>query len=86
MPVSKLKQVLQPEAQHLRAAGSGRPTHGIGLGLQLCRTFAECHGGTLGMSAGPEGGAMVWVTLPAAGNTLTVQPVQEHAFQAHSAA
>ncbi|MBC8084045.1 MAG: tetratricopeptide repeat-containing sensor histidine kinase [Hymenobacter sp.] len=87
MPVSKLKQVLHPRQPQLRATDTGRPAQGTGLGLQLCRTFAECHGGTLGMSAGPEGGAMVWVTLPAAGKApATAAAPQEPVFQAHTAA
>lgn len=73
MPVNQLKQVLHPRQPQLRATDSGRPTQGTGLGLQLCRTFAEYHGGTLGMSTGPEGGAMVWVTLPSASQTLEME-------------
>ncbi|UOQ67848.1 sensor histidine kinase [Hymenobacter volaticus] len=87
MPISQLKQVLHPRQPQLRASNSGGPAQGTGLGLQLCRTFAECHGGTLGMSAGPEGGAMVWVTLPVAGNILKVDPTQgQPSFQTHTAA
>lgn len=87
MPINQLKQVLHPRQPQLRASNSGGPVQGTGLGLQLCRTFAECHGGTLGMSAGPEGGAMVWVTLPVAGKVLKVDPTQgQSSFQTHTAA
>ncbi|HEX8425573.1 ATP-binding protein [Hymenobacter sp.] len=87
MPLSQLKQVLHPRQPQLRATDLGRSTQGTGLGLQLCRTFAECHGGTLGMSTSPEGGAVVWVTLPAAGKVLDVLPSQSNAsFQTYTAA
>jgi signal transduction histidine kinase len=75
MPLNQLKQVLHSRQPQLRATDSGRPKQGTGLGLQLCRAFAESHGGTLGMSAGSEGGAKVWVTLPAAGQAPEVTSI-----------
>ncbi|WP_375433647.1 ATP-binding protein [uncultured Hymenobacter sp.] len=87
MPISQLKQVLHPQQPQLRVTTSDGRAQGTGLGLQLCRTFAECHGGTLGMSAGPEGGAVVWVTLPIAGKIFEVTPARSQpSFQTHTAA
>ena len=37
---------------------------GTGLGLALCRSFAEMHGGTLAISSEIGVGTMVTVTLP----------------------
>jgi two-component system sensor histidine kinase DctS len=46
---------------------------GMGLGLSLCRTVIEQHGGFLGHAPAPAGGTVFSFTLPAspAGKPLT---------------
>jgi signal transduction histidine kinase len=39
---------------------------GAGLGLLVCRAFAERHGGRFGLESTPGVGTTAWVTLPAA--------------------
>lgn len=38
---------------------------GSGLGLYICKALVEAHGGHIGLSSPPEGGACFWVKLPA---------------------
>ncbi|MBX7138089.1 MAG: sensor histidine kinase KdpD [Oligoflexia bacterium] len=42
----------------------GKSSHGFGLGLAICRTIAEAHGGTITASNRPSGGALFVLTLP----------------------
>jgi two-component system sensor histidine kinase DctS len=41
-------------------------THGLGLGLSICRTIIEKHGGQIGFSNRPDGGAEFTIHLPRA--------------------
>ncbi len=41
-----------------------RATGGSGLGLSICRTTIEAHGGTIDASASPQGGLRITVSLP----------------------
>jgi signal transduction histidine kinase len=45
---------------------------GVGMGLAICRTTAEAHGGTLVVQSTPGSGATFRLTLPV---------IQEHALQ-----
>jgi heavy metal sensor kinase len=47
-------------------ADGARTEGGTGLGLAIVRTVAELHGGETRASNRPEGGADVWISLPAA--------------------
>jgi signal transduction histidine kinase len=45
---------------------SDADTHGIGLGLPICKQLAEINGGTIGVEAAEGGGSVFYFTLPAA--------------------
>ena len=42
-------------------------TRGMGIGLSVCRTIIEAHGGTISVSNLPQGGALFEFTLPMGG-------------------
>jgi signal transduction histidine kinase len=41
-------------------------SHGMGLGLAICRTIVEAHGGTIGFEARPHGGTRFAIRIPRA--------------------
>jgi len=48
-----------------RLPGAAKRTHGLGLGLYICRAIAEAHGGAVGVVSAPGAGATFWIDLPA---------------------
>jgi C4-dicarboxylate-specific signal transduction histidine kinase len=40
--------------------------HGMGLGLAICRSIIQAHGGRIGSTNNPDRGATFWFTLPGA--------------------
>ena len=51
-------------ASHMFEAFASGKEGGMGLGLSICRTIVEAHGGRITARSSPDGGAMVLFTLP----------------------
>jgi len=58
VPADKQEQIWEPFV-------TTKP-HGMGLGLAICRSIIQAHGGKIGVASNPSGGATFWFTLPAA--------------------
>jgi signal transduction histidine kinase len=52
-------------ARFVRAREDGDGTRGLGLGLYLCRSIIERHGGRIGVDSAFGQGATFWFELPA---------------------
>jgi signal transduction histidine kinase/DNA-binding NarL/FixJ family response regulator len=53
---------------------SDADTHGIGLGLPICKQLAEMNGGTIGVEPGEGGGSVFYFTLPGRAQTRNEKP------------
>lgn len=50
--------------RYVRAPGSDRVAHGVGLGLYITRRLVEIHGGRIGVESLEPKGSRFWFTLP----------------------
>lgn len=57
VPADRLEQVFEPFVT--------TKSHGIGLGLSICRSILQAHGGRIGCTNNAGRGATFWFTLPA---------------------
>jgi signal transduction histidine kinase len=64
MSASALAKILQPDSHHSTYGTRGE--RGTGLGLNLCRTFVEKHGGVFSGASEPSKGTTFSFTLPLA--------------------
>nr|WP_244888333.1 PAS domain-containing sensor histidine kinase [Janthinobacterium agaricidamnosum] len=58
--------IAQEVAERLFSPFFSTKAEGMGMGLNICRTAIEFHGGTLNHSANPQGGTIFKFSLPAA--------------------
>jgi two-component system OmpR family sensor kinase len=56
---------LAPAFQRFSRADPARGRGGAGLGLAIAETIARAHGGRAGAANDPDGGADVWIAIPA---------------------
>jgi len=62
VPEEKREQIFQPYTQ--ADLSDSKRGVGIGLGLTICKTLIEQHGGKIGCAAGSPLGSVFWFTLP----------------------
>jgi len=54
------------DREHIFEAFYSTKEKGLGIGLAICRSIVEAHGGKLSYSLNPEGGSVFQFTLPTA--------------------
>jgi len=57
VPADKLEHIFEPFVT--------TKAHGLGLGLSICRSIIQAHGGHIGCRNDPNRGVIFWFTLPA---------------------
>lgn len=65
--------------KNIQTQGDAAP--GLGLGLHICRTIIEAHGGKFGLESAPGEGSTFWFTLPLVKDTRPAPEQQAPAFQ-----
>jgi signal transduction histidine kinase len=58
--------------QRLYRSDRSRSQRGLGLGLSMVKALVEAHGGTVGVTNHPAGGAVFTVDLPASAGTVSI--------------
>ncbi len=66
IPDDMTETIFQKYGQH-RLFADATGSHGVGLGLPICKQLAEMNGGIIGVEAGDGGGSVFFFTLPAGG-------------------
>ena len=59
-PPAEQHRIFERFVRGAAAEGKG----GLGIGLYLCRTIVERHGGAIGVDSTVGGGAAFWIDLP----------------------
>ena len=67
VPDDKRETIFGKQREH--RLFSDADTHGIGLGLPICKRLAEMNGGTIGVENAEGGGSIFYFTLPASNLT-----------------
>jgi two-component system sensor kinase FixL len=62
---------LPADTERLFQAFYTTKSHGLGLGLAICRSITAAHGGLIWAESHPEGGAIFHFELPIAGAATT---------------
>jgi signal transduction histidine kinase len=79
IPASLTERIFEP---YVRGSNSDVP--GMGLGLATVKRLVVSHGGTVGVRAGAEGGALFWFELPEAPGVENVARADEEVHAGNS--